>query len=165
MAASRRELLKGGAISALVGVATVVLTAPASADRGADAELIAIGREAVALIEKRKPLEARWWAIPTGGDYNDPAIKTELDTVSDAMVPIDDRLSEMADRAVELRAHSREAMIAKAWLVHHEMKVVHVSDGVVDTDRFEPHELLAWSLLEDLLGAAAFRARCESVPS
>ncbi|QKE93367.1 hypothetical protein HN018_24545 (plasmid) [Lichenicola cladoniae] len=46
-------------------------------------------------------------------------------------------------------------MIAKAHLLRHEMEVVHVTEGVLDPEMFEPHERLAWSMTEGLLGAAA----------
>ncbi|NPD70118.1 hypothetical protein HN018_24805 (plasmid) [Lichenicola cladoniae] len=60
--------------------------------------------------------------------------KPDAQAVGEAMLPIDSRLSELSDHAVVLRASSREAMIAKAHLLRHEMKVVHVTAGVLETD-------------------------------
>lgn len=145
----------------LTGIATVAIAKPdAQPDEVLlapqdDAELIAMGREAAALIEKRRPLEARWWAVPADSGRRDHSQRAELHAVSEAMQPIDDRLFEMSDRSVVLRASSREAMIAKAHLLHHEMEVVHVTGGALDIEMFESHERLAWSMIEDLLGAAA----------
>ncbi len=57
---TRRGILGGGAAAAAVtGLAGAARGQPPSLE-GADAELIAIGREAADLIEQRRPLEARW---------------------------------------------------------------------------------------------------------
>lgn len=157
---TRRDLLGAGVgtFTFLTGIGAIAIAKPDAqavevlpAPRD-DAELIIIGREAVALIEDRRPLEARWWALPAGTRQYDNAQREELTAVSEAVLPIDDRLSELSDRAVVLRASSREAMIAKAHLLRHEMEVVHVTAGVLDTEMFDPHEATVWSLLEDLLG-------------
>ncbi|NPD68912.1 hypothetical protein HN018_02925 [Lichenicola cladoniae] len=137
----------------MVGITTAAIAAlPHAVPSSDDAELMAIGREAASLIEKRRPLEARWWSLPAGTRQYDNAQREELTEVSEAMQPIDDRLSDLSDRSLVLRASSREAMIAKAHLIRHEMEVVHVTAGVLDPEMFDPHEAIVWSLLEDLLG-------------
>ncbi|NPD68299.1 hypothetical protein HN018_19330 [Lichenicola cladoniae] len=159
---TRRDLLGAGVgtFTFLTGIAAVANAKPDTQAGEAvptprdDAELIIIGREAADLIEKRRPLEARWWALPADTRQYDNAQRAELYAVSEAMQPIDDRLSELSDRSVVLRAFSRAAMIAKAHLIRHEMEVVHVTAGVLDPEMFDPHEAIVWSLLEDLLGGS-----------
>ena len=158
-APSRRELMSAAGFTALAGIAAAAIAAPDTAPVEAlptdDAELIAIGREAAALVEQRRPLEARWWALPKGcGRLKGSPGHVELTAVSDAMTPLDDRLSELADQAIELRATTPDGWIAKAHLIRHEMEVEYVTDGVVELDMMQPHDRVMWSLLGDLVGGS-----------
>ena len=149
---TRRGVLGGGvAVAAVAGIAAPQAVA-SSPD---DAELIAIGREAADLVEQRKPLEVRWWALPRTSGRTDSPHRTELHAISYAMEPIDTRLQELADRAMQIQATSRAGFIAKAHLARHEMKVAHVSDGELDIEEFNADERLVWGLLDDLLRVPA----------
>ena len=117
-----------------------------------DAELIAIGREADALLTERKPLQARWWALPAW-TLPGSAEHAELNAIGDAIEPIDARLEVLGDRAMTLRATSRDAMAVKAKLIRHDLSVCHVHDRAVAFEAMEPSQRLAWSLVEDLVGA------------
>ena len=77
-----------------------------------------------------------------------------MNTVGDAIGLIDDRLTELSDRAVELRATTREGQIAKAHLIRHEMEMEYVTSGVLEHDTMQPHDKIVWSLLSDMLGEA-----------
>ena len=75
--------------------------------------------------------------------------------MAEALEPIDNRLNELVDRAIEFRATAREACSAKAHLIRREMKTGFVTDGVIEVNELQPASRLTWSLLEDLLGKAA----------
>ena len=155
---TRRALMGNAGVAAL---ATVLITTPnaqaiepVSVNPHPDAELIAIGREAADLIEQRKPLEVRWWALPrdSGSRRKGTPEQVELHAVGDAMEPIDARLDELADRAMELRATTREGWIAKARLIRREMQTECVTEGAIEVDEMQPSGRLTRSLLDDLLG-------------
>lgn len=161
---SRRDALGAVGFTALAGVAAAAVAKPDAqvaevlpTTHTDDAELIAIGREAANLIEQRKPLEARWWALPqdSGSRRKETPEHVELHAVGDAMEPIDARLNELADRAMELRATTPKAWIAKARLVRREMEAEFVTNGAIDVDEMQPAGRLTWSLLDDLLGEVA----------
>ncbi len=157
---SRRDVLGAAGFTALAGIAAVAIAKP---DAGAaagpaalhpdDAELIAIGREVAELIERRRPLEARWWALPTIDIPRTAGLPgaDEPDAVAAAMEPIDNRLDELSDRVLELRATTREAWIAKARLIRHEITISNVSGGEIEFEGMPLSERITWSLLDDLL--------------
>ncbi len=157
---SRRDVLGGAGFTALAGIAAVAiarpdasLTPPPPALHPDDAELIAIGQEVVDLLEQRRPLEARWWALPTivlprtaslpGAD--------KPDAVAAAMEPIDNRLEYLSDRVLELRATTHDAWIAKVRLIRHEIAISNVSGGEMEFEGMPLSERITWSLLDDLL--------------
>ena len=157
---SRRAVLSASATAALASIAGAAATLPsiaaAEAAQGAhpDAELIAIGREAASLIEQRKPLEARWWALPAEHCDPDSFHAAESDAVCAAMRPIDNRLDDLLGRALELPAATPEGMAAKAHLIRYEMRIHNSFRGDMDLSELDQHEQLVWALLHDLLGEA-----------
>ncbi len=156
---TRRAMMGNASMAALAGIAGVAIVMPGAqavevlpASVVGDAALLTIEREAVTLIERRKPLEARWWAVSNEPNKWTTAVAAEAQAVADALEPIDDRLEELIDRALELSATTREGMVAKARLIRREMRLHHSSYGVMEFDAMDPDERLAWSLAEDLLG-------------
>lgn len=150
---TRRGILGGGvAAAAITSLSGSAGTQPAPATE--DAKLIAIGREAADLIEQRKPLEARYWALPSTSGREDSPHQAELHVVSDAMQPIDERLDDLTDRALDLSATTREGMAAKAHLIRYEMRIYHTTGGQMDLAELDFHDRLTWTLLHDLLGEA-----------
>ena len=157
---TRRSLLVRAGGLVLAGVAAVAVARPDAAPvevlSADDAELIAIGREAAALIEQYRPLEARWWALPQGSGSSRKGTQehVEFHAAADAMAPIDARLNKLADRVMELRATTRETWIVKARLIRREMQTEFVTNGAIELDEMQPSGRLTWSLLDDLLGEA-----------
>ena len=158
---SRRDVLGAAGFTALAGIAAVAIAKPDASAEAApaalypdDAELIAIGREAAELIERRKPLEARWWALPPmagGARRRGTPSEREMNAVARAMEPIDARLDALTERALDLHATCRESLVAKALLVRHDMAISHAGRGQVDLDGMHSGERITWSLLDDLL--------------
>ena len=150
---TRRDLLGAAGGSALAGIATVAVAKPDLPPP--DAELIAIGCEAAALLDQRKPLDARWWAIPqcAGGRRakGSPEAR-EVDAIAAALEPIDSRLDELQDRALLLPATTREGMAVKALLIRHELRLNYTFHGHLDLDALDPGQQLTLTLLDDLLG-------------
>ena len=164
---TRRGLFHTTGCTTLAGLAAAVVGSEARAMETMpatdqpDAELIAIGHEATDLIEQRKPLEARWWAIPkpSSGRFS-PAANLEAEAVSDALQPIDKRLEALSDRAIDLQAITHEGRAAKARLIRHEIRICNVTEGRLDLEEMAFVERMTWSLLAarcsllaDLLGA------------
>ena len=157
---TRRDMMGAAGFTALAGIAAVAIAKPdaqaAAAPTTDDAELVAIGREAADLLEQRKPLEARWWALSpaTGFRTKGGPDHDEMNAVSDAIQPIDERLEALSDRAMALRATTRNAWIAKARLIRHEIAINNVCSGVMDFEEMPFSERLAWSLVGDLIEGA-----------
>lgn len=155
---SRRDLLSAGIFTGLTGIGIAAFAKPdtepakgAHRERpSSDAQLIAIGREVATLLDQRKPLEAQWWALPSDTRSHTPDQARTLNAVSEALQPIDDRLDELIDCAIPLRAGGLSAMSAKAMLIRYEMEISHVTEGEMDLGGLEPHERVMWSLLADL---------------
>ena len=161
---TRRVMMGNAGMAALAAIAAVAITAPDApavavlpTPRGDDAELVAIGRETAAVLDQRKPLDVRWWGLPPDASKRGTASNIELMAVADALEPIDNRLQQLSDRMLELRATTREAWIAKARLIRREIESCNVTEGVIDFDGMPDSERLAWSLAEDLLGAEVVR--------
>ena len=153
---TRRAMLGSAAgFTVLAGIAAATIAKPDTpavevppASRGDDAELIAIGREAAALLDQRKLLAVQFWALPAG-----PAKGDELEAVANAMEPIDGRLDALTNHAMTLRSTSRKAMAVKARLIGHDLYVCHAHGGEMAFEAMEPSQRLAWSLVEDLVRA------------
>ena len=149
---TRRALMGNAGMAALAGIAGAAIVMPDKLSGmmpsapSPDAELIAIGREANALLEQRRPLAARWWTMSER--------HPDLEAVANAMEPIDERLDDLTQRARELPATTREGMGVKGRLIQHQLRLIHNDDeGAVEFVSMDPGARLAWSLAEDLLGA------------
>ena len=162
---TRRSLLGAAGGTVLAGIGAITPGRPdaqaAEVTRADDEALIVIGREAAALVERRKPLDVRWWALPpmAGVSRKGTPSDVELHLVAEAMEPIDERLEALSDRMLELRATTRDAWIAKAVLIRHEIAINNTtregSGGKLALEAMPFTERLALSLIDDLLGLSA----------
>lgn len=144
-----RRIAVATALFAMSGGAATTTAEPLVDERfhpDADAQLVAIGREAEPLAEQWHRLLNVWWSLEVP--------HPNMERCADAMqVPLD-RLRDVADAALPLQATTPEGMRAKAILLQHFFRVVYEED---DGEMHMPgqDEKLVWSLLCDLTGRAA----------
>jgi len=131
---SRRNLL---ATVAAAAVAPAVLASPTHPD----AELIAIGREALPLIEEYERFTAAWYALPDE--------HPDSNRVADLATPASDRLDELLKRAMPMKATTPEGCRVKAAILQHELRCFYRIGGVMVFEN--PAEEMAWSLVCDML--------------
>ena len=132
----------------LLGGAAVLVVAPVIAARGAaapDTELSAIGRAAVPLIAEFDRSLAMFFAL----EFDSP----DLEDVAKLADAPSAALNVMVDRASELQATSWDGFVAKARLLRHEMLTEFGNQGVFDTNTADPRDMLAWTLVNDMLAA------------
>ena len=135
---SGRRSLLGGVAAALALAPAAAMPAPATS---ADAELIAMGREARPLIAEYERLTHLFFTAST---------QAERFQASDDSDPAYERLDELFDQALELRATTLEGFKAKALLLQHGLRSANRMDGHVTFS--DPEQEMAWSLVADLLG-------------
>lgn len=132
MAASRRDLLKAGAMSALVGVAAVALTAPAGAD---ETTLTAIHAELVEIDVAQDRL----------CDVADTCLNgsAEHKALWEEVYVYTRRYHQLIAQAAALRPTTNAGMVMKAQIAMHTLK------NEPDTE-CEQH--VVWSFLRDFVG-------------
>jgi hypothetical protein len=141
-------LLALSGVTAARAAAGGMVAIPPSVDRASparpDAELIAIGAEAKLLAEQWHSLLKTWWTLKVES--------ADLEPLGSEMQVPHDRLCDLADRAVALRASTLEGMQAKAILLQHAFRVeCEEEDGEMQMDA---DQKLVWSLLCDMTGRA-----------
>ena len=145
---STRRKLFAGASAAVVGSGITAGFAASIADvvpPRADAQLIAIGAQARPCVAQYARLQTKWWALQCG-DPGLTACATEMDGPHD-------RISDLAEQAVDIPSSTPEGWQAKAVLIRHLMTVEHNSNGVMQFETFDQE--LVWSLICDMTGERA----------
>ncbi|QKE93366.1 hypothetical protein HN018_24540 (plasmid) [Lichenicola cladoniae] len=132
MVASRRDLLKAGAMSALVGVAAVALTAPAGAD---ETTLTAIHAELVEIDVAQDRLRDVADTYPNGS--------AEREALWEEVYVYTHRYHELIAQAAALRPTTNAGMVMKARIAMHSLR------NESDT---ECAQHVVWSLLRDFVG-------------
>lgn len=139
MAAGRREFLKAGTMSSLVGVAAVILTRPANADQGADAELIS-------LCSCLDDLQRKFHATCYKGPFsmaNELAAETQQALLyAEQKDPLDRIMPIRTATLAGFRARARARTLA---LFNEELEQDGGADGGL------PDRML-WALVRDLVG-------------
>lgn len=135
---SRRLLCAGIPAAALMPA-----TALANLTAHPDAELIAIGREALLLIEEYERFIAAWYALPK----NHP----DFNRVADLAQPASDRLDELLEQAMPIRASTQDGYRVKAAILQHELRCFYRIAGVMTFEN--PAGKMAWSLVCDMLAS------------
>ena len=107
----RRSLFGTAMVVATVAAAPVIPVTPTSPD----AQLTAIGREALPLLREYDRLNQVWFTL----DHDDP----EVDRVGDASDAIYDRLSVLRDQAQDLPAASLAGAAAQAVFLRLDMLI------------------------------------------
>jgi hypothetical protein len=127
--------------SAVPAVALMPVTALANPIAHPDAELIAIGREALPLIAEYERFTADLYALPS--DHPD------FNRVADLALPASDRLDQLWDQVILMQATTPEGHRVKAAFLQHEMRCTYRIAGVMTFEN--PAQEMAWSLVCDML--------------
>ena len=152
---TRRHVL-GDAIAGLAGAAVltgagIAIATPETlaATPPEDARLVEIAREATATRDAREaPLQV-WWDLCHTDDAD--IAPGEVERVSDALDPYNDRLDALWEEAAELKATTREGVIAKARIAILRCTEDHLTANGTDFDEMDGGARIAFETCRDLV--------------